>query len=73
MENWRFSAAAILKEENYSCSNSWTSIGDIGRIYNGHEFITVYVTEDMVGHKLGEFAPTRTFKGHSGNDDKAGK
>ena len=42
-------------------------------VYNGHEFITVYVTEDMVGHKLGEFAPTRTFKGHSGNDDKAGK
>ncbi len=35
-------------------------------VYNGHEFITVYVTQDMVGHKLGEFAPTRTFKGHSG-------
>jgi len=40
-------------------------------VYNGHEFITVYVTEDMVGHKLGEFAPTRTYKGHAGNDDKA--
>ena len=36
-------------------------------VYNGHKFITVYVTEDMVGHKLGEFAPTRTFKGHSGD------
>ena len=36
-------------------------------VYNGHTFITVYVTEDMVGHKLGEFAPTRTFKGHSGD------
>ena len=35
-------------------------------VYNGHTFITVYVTEDMVGHKLGEFAPTRTFKGHKG-------
>ena len=42
-------------------------------VYNGHEFITVYVTEDMVGHKLGEFAPTRTYKGHAGNDDKGKK
>lgn len=42
-------------------------------VYNGHEHITVYVTEDMVGHKLGEFAPTRTFPGHHGNtaEDKA--
>jgi len=41
-------------------------------VYNGREHIPVYVTEDMVGHKLGEFAPTRTFKGHV-NDDKKGK
>ena len=42
-------------------------------VYNGHEIITVYVTEDMVGHKLGEFAPTRTYKGHTGHtaEDKA--
>ena len=42
-------------------------------VYNGHEFITVYVTQDMVGHKLGEFAPTRTYKGHTGHtaEDKA--
>ena len=38
--------------------------------YNGKSFIPVYVTEDMVGHKLGEFSPTRVFKGHSG-DKKA--
>jgi small subunit ribosomal protein S19 len=36
-------------------------------VHNGNKFIPVYVTENMVGHKLGEFAPTRTFKGHSGN------
>ena len=36
-------------------------------VYNGHKFIPVYVTENMVGHKLGEFAPTRTFKGHTQN------
>ncbi|MEY3431615.1 MAG: ribosomal protein [Bacillota bacterium] len=42
-------------------------------VYNGKEHITVYVTEDMVGHKLGEFSPTRSFKGHTGHtaEDKA--
>jgi small subunit ribosomal protein S19 len=34
-------------------------------VHNGRKFIPVYVTENMVGHKLGEFAPTRTFKGHT--------
>ncbi|NNC82741.1 MAG: 30S ribosomal protein S19 [Flavobacteriales bacterium] len=36
-------------------------------VHNGKTFIPVYVTENMVGHKLGEFSPTRTFRGHSGN------
>ena len=36
-------------------------------VHIGHKFIPVLVTEDMVGHKLGEFAPTRTFRGHSGS------
>ena len=40
-------------------------------VYNGNKFIPVYITENMVGHKLGEFAATRTFRGHSGNRDKA--
>jgi small subunit ribosomal protein S19 len=40
-------------------------------VHNGKQFLKVYVTEDMVGHKLGEFAPTRTFKGHSGGKAKA--
>ena len=35
-------------------------------VHNGKKFVPVYVTENMVGHKLGEFAPTRTFKGHTG-------
>jgi small subunit ribosomal protein S19 len=39
-------------------------------VHNGHKFVTVFVTENMVGHKLGEFAPTRTFHGHAG-DKKA--
>ena len=42
-------------------------------VYNGKKFIPVSVNENMVGHKLGEFSPTRTFKGHTTADKKAGK
>ncbi len=42
-------------------------------VHNGNKFIPVYVTENMVGHKLGEFAPTRIFRGHAGNRDKGKK
>jgi len=45
-------------------------VGHTFAVHNGNKFIPVYVTENMVGHKLGEFAPTRTFKGHSGNNKK---
>ena len=45
-------------------------VGQTFNVYNGHKFIPVYVTEDMVGHKLGEFSPTRTYYGH-GADKKA--
>jgi small subunit ribosomal protein S19 len=40
-------------------------------VHNGKTFVKVFVTEDMVGHRLGEFAPTRTFKGHGGKAKKA--
>ena len=40
-------------------------------VYNGKTWIPVYVTENLVGHKLGEFAPTRVFRGHAGSDRKA--
>jgi small subunit ribosomal protein S19 len=42
-------------------------------VHNGKKFIPVYVTENMVGHKLGEFAPTRTFKGHPEKSEKVAK
>ena len=42
-------------------------------VHNGKQFIKVYETEDMVGHKLGEFSPTRTFRGHTGKSKAAGK
>ena len=48
-------------------------VGHTFAVYNGREHISVYVTEDMVGHKLGEFSPTRKFTGHTGHtaEDKA--
>ncbi len=46
-------------------------IGHTIAVHNGKQHVPVYVTEQMVGHKLGEFAPTRTFRGHAGTDKKA--
>ena len=49
-------------------------VGHTIAVHNGKKFIPVYVTENMVGHKLGEFSPTRTFKGHSAKaSEKGGK
>ncbi len=45
-------------------------VGNTIAVHNGNKFIPVYVTENMVGHKLGEFAPTRNFRGHGGNKKK---
>jgi len=45
-------------------------VGQTLAVHNGNKFIPVYVTENMVGHKLGEFAPTRNFRGHAGNKNK---
>ena len=46
-------------------------VGHTIAVHNGKKFIPVYITENMVGHKLGEFAPTRLFKGHTTKSDKA--
>jgi small subunit ribosomal protein S19 len=48
-------------------------LGHTLMVHNGKNFIPVYVTENMVGHKLGEFSPTRTYRGHSSKDDKLAK
>ena len=45
-------------------------VGHTIAVHDGRKHVPVYITEDMVGHKLGEFAPTRTFRGHSGNKNK---
>jgi small subunit ribosomal protein S19 len=46
-------------------------VGHTVAVHNGKKFIPIYLTENMVGHKLGEFAPTRTFRGHSTRTEKA--
>ena len=48
-------------------------VGHTLAVYNGRKFIPVYITENMVGHKLGEFSPTRAFKGHSSKVEKVAK
>jgi len=48
-------------------------VGHTLAVYNGRKFIPVYVTENMVGHRLGEFSPTRTFKSHSSRVEKVAK
>nr|YP_010881300.1 ribosomal protein S19 [Fossombronia foveolata]WIA67253.1 ribosomal protein S19 [Fossombronia foveolata] len=48
-----------------------TMIGHTIAVHNGQEHLPIYVTDRMVGHKLGEFAPTRTFRGHAKNDRKS--
>lgn len=72
-------AAKVEKVGNREPIKTWARdctivpefIGVTFLVHNGKTFHKVYVTEDMVGHKLGEFSPTRTFKGHSGGKAKA--
>ncbi|WP_185866957.1 30S ribosomal protein S19 [Blattabacterium cuenoti] len=45
-------------------------VGQTFAVHNGKQFINVYITENMIGHKLGEFAPTRVFRGHAGSKSK---
>jgi small subunit ribosomal protein S19 len=61
---------AVIKTWSRRSMISPDFVGQTIAVHNGNKFIPVYVTENMVGHKLGEFAPTRTFRGHSGNRKK---
>ena len=62
---------SVLKTWSRSSTIFPDFVGHTIAVHDGRKHVPVYVTEDMVGHKLGEFAPTRTFKGHAGA--KAGK
>ena len=48
-------------------------VGQTIAVHNGRQFVPVYITENMVGHKLGEFSPTRSFRGHAGTKNKGKK
>ena len=61
---------AVIKTWSRASMISPDFVGQTIAVHNGNKFIPVYVTETMVGHKLGEFAPTRTFRGHAGNKKK---
>ncbi len=61
----------VLKTWSRSSTIYPQFVGHTFAVHDGRKHVPVYVTEDMVGHKLGEFAPTRTFRGHAGS--KTGK
>src|SRR5438309_11952278 len=67
----RSGAKEPLKTWARDCTIVPDFIGHTFLIHNGKQFMKLFVTEDMVGHKLGEFSPTRIFKGHSGARAKA--
>jgi len=58
---------SVIKTWSRASTISPDFVGLTIAVHNGKQFIPVYVTENMVGHKLGEFSPTRKFSGHSGN------
>ncbi len=78
-EHLRNKVMVMSKESKKSVIKTWSRrstilpdfIGFTFAVHNGRKFVPVYVTENMVGHKLGEFSPTRTFRGHK--DKKKGK
>jgi small subunit ribosomal protein S19 len=59
-----------IKTWSRDCTIVPDFVGQTFLVHNGKQFMKVYCTEDMVGHKLGEFAPTRMFRGHSGGKKK---
>ena len=61
---------SVIKPWSSASTISPDFVGLTIAVHNGMKFIPVYVTENMVGHKLGEFAPTRNFRGHGGKKDK---
>ncbi|PLX13500.1 MAG: 30S ribosomal protein S19 [Marinilabiliales bacterium] len=63
----------VVKTLSRSSMISPDFVGQTIAVHNGNKFIPVYITENMVGHKLGEFAPTRIFRGHAGSKNNGNK
>lgn len=70
LESQQSGKKSVIKTWSRRSMISPDFVGMTIAVHNGKTFIPVYVTENMVGHKLGEFAPTRNFRGHSGNKKK---
>ena len=73
MSNVESGKKTVVKTWSRASMISPDFVGQTIAVHNGNKFIPVYITENMVGHKLGEFAPTRTFRGHSGKKNKGVK
>jgi len=70
MKNVDSGKKTVIKTWSRASMISPDFVGQTIAVHNGNKFIPVYVTENMVGHKLGEFAPTRMFRGHAGKKNK---
>ena len=64
---------AVIKTWSRASTITPDFVGQTIAVHNGSQFVPVYVTENMVGHKLGEFSPTRSFRGHAGAKNKGKK
>ena len=73
LENVESGKKTVIKTWSRASMISPDFVGQTIAVHNGKTFVPVYVTENMVGHKLGEFAPTRVFRGHAGKKDKGKK
>jgi len=70
MESKSAKKKSVIKTWSRSSMIIPDMVGETIAVHNGKTFVPVFVTENMVGHKLGEFSPTRNFRGHSGNRKK---
>ncbi len=70
LQNQEAKKKVVIKTWSRASMISPDFVGQTIAVHNGNKFIPVYITENLVGHKLGEFAPTRIFRGHSGKKDK---
>jgi len=73
LANVESSGKSVIKTYSRASMISPEFVGQTIAVHNGRTFVPVFVTENMVGHKLGEFAPTRTYRGHGGNKKDKGK
>lgn len=73
MKNIQDNKKTVIKTWSRASLITPDFVGQTIGVHNGRQFVPVYVTENMVGHKLGEFSPTRSFRGHAGAKNKGKK